>query len=241
MGAAGPSQADEQDLASQETPSPSPSGSTTPTSTPSASPTPSPSPTRAARDVALVSSRNKVRTGRSILLSGTVVSSDPDCEGQERVHLRKRRFGTPTYSEFVTVLTSSDGRFSTRVRMDKTTDFRATLPRNTECDSAGSDVVTVLVKVAVTIHSSDNPIAQGAFFTISGSVRPGHRGTNVTLHRRRLSGWVKVDHDRLDSDSRYQFLLAAGWEGERTFRVTWPAQDLDHEANRSNTVTLRTV
>ncbi|HWC14985.1 MAG TPA: hypothetical protein VG929_10390 [Actinomycetota bacterium] len=97
----------------------------------------------------------------------------------------------------------------------------------------------MFVRVRVTANPSDNPVQQGGFFTISGSVRPGHRGTHVIVQRKKPRGWVKVDKVRLGKRSRYSIVLVVNWQGERTFRVKWPAQDHDHEPNKSRALTLR--
>ena len=146
-----------------------------------------------------------------------------------------------SFTELVTIQTRADGDFEVETRRRRTSDFQARVRLSEDCDSASSDVVTVLVSVRVTIHSSDALVEQGTFFTISGAVRPRHRGTTVILQRKRVKGWVNLSRERLNRRSRYEFLLAAGWEGERTFRVKWKGQDLDHEGNVSRILTLRSV
>ena len=174
-------------------------------------------------------------------LFGQVLSTDEDCEAQESVKIRRRFLGQPSFKLLLSVSTDAAGDFETRLDVERTAEYRATLFRDSGCETAASENVTVLVRVKVTINTSSNPIPQGTFFTISGAVKPKHRGTKVILERKRTRGWSTVSNVVLGRRSRYEFTIPAGWEGERSFRVRWPTQDHDHEPNTSRTLTLRSV
>lgn len=170
-----------------------------------------------------------------------MISTDPACEAQESVKIRRRFVGQDGFRLLRSVTTDGGGDFETHLTVQRSAEYRATVFRTDGCDRADSDNTTVFVRVVVTIHTSSNPIPQGTFFTISGRVKPPHRGTKVILERKRTRGWSMVSNDFLGGRSRYEFNLAAGWEGERTFRVRWPSQDHDHEPSTSRTLTLRSV
>jgi hypothetical protein len=211
------------------------------TSSPTPTPTPSPTSPPAPREVALSASDRKVDAGADVRLFGEVVSTDPECERQESVKIRRRFVGQNGFKELRSVSTDSGGDFETRLPVDRSAEYWATLFGTSGCERTDSDNVAVFVRVVVTINTSSNPIDQGAFFTISGAVKPGHRGTKVILERKRTRGWSTVSNDFLGGRSRYEFNLSAGWEGERSFRVRWPSQDHDHEPNTSRILTLRSV
>ena len=221
----------------QESPTPSgtePSGSPTPT----ASPTPS---ERSARAITLVASDTTITAGAAIKLAGEIASTDVECEGQQTVLIRRRTFGTVYFRVFSTVTTTRGGDFELAVRPTRTVEYKATLRRNDQCESATSDIASVFVRVRIVIRASANRVEQGTFVEIFGRVSPRHRRTRVALERRRGTRWVVLDRSRLERRSRYSFTLAVGWEGERTFRVRWPRQDQDHEPNASRPITIRSV
>ena len=186
-------------------------------------------------------SKGTVTWGNNVILSGQVVSTDPECEAQEAVVIRRRVVGAPGFRILVTTHTDSDGRFETRQEARRLADYKATLSRGEGCGGAASDLISVSVRVIVTASVSENPVQQGNFFTISGDVKPGHGGTKVFLDRKIRSGWDRVDGVRLDRRSDYSFTLVAGWAGERTFRVRWPSQDHDHATNKSRVLTINSV
>lgn len=219
----------------------SPSGSTSPSATQTSSPSPSSTTTPAPREVSLIASNGTVTWGNDVLLSGQVLSTDPECEGQEAVYIRRRFVDAPRFRVLVTAHTDSEGGFETRQEVNRSAKYKATLFRADECEGAASELVTVFVRVKVTVSVSDNPIQQGNFFTVSGEVKPSHRGTKVILDRKSSTGWRKVDGVTVGRGSRYSFTLVAGWEGERTFRVRWPSQDHDHKANKSRVLTINSV
>lgn len=180
--------------------------------------------------------------GRAVRLSGQVFSSAPICEAQQAVQIRRRFVGAPEFKLLETVHTDSTGNFATRLADTKrSAEYRAVARQTEACETGSSDYVAVFVRVIVTISASENPIGQGNFFTISGAVKPSHRGSTVVLQRKRLTRWSKVAAARLNRESRYEFILAAGWVGERTFRVRWSSTDFDHESDKSRSLTLRSV
>lgn len=191
--------------------------------------------------MSLVASKRTVTWGNDVVLFGQIVSTDPECEAQEAVVIRRRVFGASGFRILVTAHTDSEGRFETRQEARRLADYKATLSRGEGCGGAASDLLSVFVRVIVTAAVSDNPVRQGNFFTISGHVKPVHGSTKVFLDRKIRTGWDRVDGVRLDRGSDYAFTLVAGWEGERTFRVRWPSQDHDHETNKSRVLTINSV
>lgn len=209
------------------------------------SPTPTPTPTAteeppAPRAITLVASDSRVTAGATVVLRGDLVSTDPACEMQEFVVVKRRNFGRVRFHDYRSTLTDSDGSFRVHAQMFRSAEFRAVATRTEDCGRAVSADVTVRVRVRVTIEASENPIDQGQFFALSGKVTPKHPDTRIVLLRKKSDRFVKIDETTTDSRSRYSFTLAAGWEGERTFRTRWPKQHRDHEGNLSRALTIRT-
>ena len=179
-------------------------------------------------------------TGNRARIVGFVDSTDLSCIRQQAVQIRRRFVGASRFKLLLTSHTDSSGGYEAGIRPTRSAEYKARVRWTPECDGATSQPDTILVRVKVTATPSDDPVAQGGFFRIYGSVRPAHRGSHVIVQRKASSGWIKVDKVRLTDGARYSVVLAVSWEGGRTFRVRWPAQHQDHEPNNSRAFTLHT-
>lgn len=235
--------------ASGSTGSPSQSTSTgSPTATSSTSRPPSgttsgtsSSPAQSQRQVTLFTSANEVVYPGTITLSGQIVSNDNTCDDSgEFVRLQRRVFGESTFENLRSTNTDSQGGFQFEIPAEQSAEYIAFAPEHDNCTDATSTGETVLVKVKVTGRANRRTVERGSNVTISGRVQPDHAGTEVVLQRRRGGRWVKVRVDELDTGSRYRFVLKAGWQGRRTFRVQWKSQDSEHESNNSRNIVIRT-
>jgi hypothetical protein len=226
------------------TPTPTATSAVTPSQTPTASPTnpttASPTPQRAPRAISLATSKRETVARSRVSFTGEIVSTEPSCEDDELVTLRRRPFGSRSFRIVRSTFTGATGEFEIRGQVNSTSDFLVVTSLKDTCDQATSDPDTVLVRVRLTASASDNPVEQGGFFSISGSVRPHHEGTRVTLKRKQGNRFHRIDLQRLRRQPTYRFFLVAGWEGTRTFRVKWAKQHRDHEANRK-TLHIRTI
>lgn len=173
-------------------------------------------------------------------LSGVLVSTSEACESNESVQIR-RRFVGREFRLIRSVTSDSSGGFETTLEARRSAEYKATVFRTSDCDTAASDNVTVFVRVRITIAASENPVAQGNFFSLEGKIEPQHGRTEVVLERKVTKGWRRVDRVKMTRTSRYSFGLVAGWAGERSFRVRWPSQDHDHEPSTSRVVTVRSI
>ena len=93
------------------------------------------------RTISLDASRNRVRKGRRVRLSGQIEGSDA-CSAGQTVKLRAR----PRGGRFKVIgrkQTGPDGSYVFRPRVRKTKDYQAVAPRNEPCEFARSGVETV--------------------------------------------------------------------------------------------------
>lgn len=236
-------------------PSPTPTASSSPSDSPSGSPSGSPSsqgPTElgpekqscpkpsaspsstgtANRSISLSASKSKVLPNKPVVLSGQIDADSPQCADNELVEVQKRQHGKNLYREYRTTATDDDGNFQLTIRPTKGADYQAIAPGEGSCDEATSAAVPVLVKVKVTIKVVDGPNGP----KVKGRVIPGHRGTNVTLQRRKGGSWKRVDRDSLNRRSRYLF---NDIEMSGRYRVMWPKQHADHSKGVSRAKRVR--
>jgi hypothetical protein len=229
----------------EQTPCPAPTGSPTasptgsPTASRSATPTGSPTP-GTSRTVTLAASDAKVEAGDEVTLNGQIVSSNSSCEDGEFVRIRRRVHGTDTFADFGSATSDAEGLYETTITASVNADYVAVAPAHDNCAEATSQSVTVLAKVKVSIKVNDFTPEKGTEVVIKGKVTPNHRGTKVTLQRKKGGRWVKVAKDELNRRSRYRFEIDADWAKDRRFRVRWMEADSDHETGISQAVKVVT-
>ena len=227
-------------------PEPSPTGSTTaspsgsPTASRSATGSPTGSPTPGtSRTVTLAASDAKVRSGANVTLNGQVFSSAASCEDGEFIRIRRRVHGTDTFSDFGSATTDTEGIYETTIKAKVSADYLAVATAHDNCAEATSESVTVLAQVKVSIKVNDFTPERGTNIVFKGKVTPNHKGTKVTLQRKKGGRWVKVAKDELNGRSRYVITIEADWAKARRFRVKWPGADSDHESGKSQVVKVR--
>jgi hypothetical protein len=228
-------------------PSPSPSGSASPSVSPKPSPSassPRPSasasttPAQQGRTVTLVTDKAKVTSGKTVRLSGQVLSSAASCTDSEFIQLKRRIHGETTFVDLASTNTDTQGAYHFDLIVQKNADYTATAPAHDNCATSTSDPVTVLAKVKVFVAVEKKKVDKGDTVRIKAAVRPQHDGSKVILEYKKGRKWVKVKTAKLNSKSIGKFKFAANWKGKRVFRVRWPAQDDDHEAGKSKTVAV---
>ena len=224
---------------------PEPTSTASPTASASASrsATGSPSPSRSpsgSRTVTLITSQAQVTFGTPVTLSGQVFSSIDSCEDGEFIRIRRRVHGQTEFGDLTSTTTDASGAFSLEITPTANADYQAVATAHDNCQEASSSAVSVLVKVTITGRANDATPERGTRVVIKGKVSPNHSGTRVVLQRRKGGRWVKVDGEKLNSRSVYNFAFSAGWRRSRTFRVKWPSLDSDHEANQTSGIKVTT-
>lgn len=196
---------------------------------------------KARRSITLETARSRVRAGSRGVLTGRLKSPEPECVQNEFVKIKRRSFGSNSFRYLVSGLTDFKGlyRFDVKVRRNAT--YMAITTGTEACKRAESTPREILAKVRVVAQASGNPVPQGTYFRIEVSVHPGHPHTDVLLQVKRASGFVTVDRSALGGRSRMDFILVAGWEGTRTYRVKWPKQDRDHVDGFSRPLRIATT
>ncbi|HYO61008.1 MAG TPA: hypothetical protein VEU29_03830 [Actinomycetota bacterium] len=193
-----------------------------------------------ARTISLFATPGEVVYPGEVTLSGTISSADNDCENAgEFVQILRRVLGESEYENFEATNTDADGRFDISFASTESAEYIATAPRHDQCADATSSPQTVSVKVKVTGRSGRRSVERGSKVGIVGRVKPDHDGTTVVLQRRKGRSWKTVRSDELNVRSRYRFVVKAGWQGRRTFRVLWRSQDEEHATNASRNIVIR--
>jgi hypothetical protein len=134
----------------EPTPAPEPTSDPPPTPQPTAEPTPEPSPQPtdepgdAQRSVSLDASRTTIAKGKRVRLFGEVTGDA--CTSGAAVVLETRRPSEETFASVVETSTDSDGGFEIRLRLRKTSIFRAVVVAAEGCAGASSPEVKVRVK-----------------------------------------------------------------------------------------------
>ncbi len=227
-----------------QTASPTATATATATSTTTATPTGTTTTTTGGpttdRTVTLAADKNEMPAGRTLTLSGQILSNDESCTDNEFVRIRRRILGTTTFEDLFATRTDSQGRFSVETRPRRSADYIAVATAHDNCQEDTSGEVTVLVKVLIQILPSDENPDRGDRIRFKSSVRPQHDGTTLLLQRKKGRRWVTVDRDRLNNRSIGNFTVRANF-GSRTFRTRWRSQDAEHESNTSRAVTIRTT
>ena len=239
--------ADETATCVEPTPTPTGSSSASPSSSSTARPsntaTGSASPSGSAtpgssRSITLVADKDKVNSGASVTLSGSIVSSNSSCEDNEFVRINRRVHGTTSFEPLTSANTNADGSYSVTVVAQASADYQAVATAHDNCAETTSSEATVLAKVAVSIRVSEFRPSRGDRIQITGKVTPNHSGTKVTLQRKKGGSWVKVARDGLNDRSAYKFVVTADWRSDRLFRVRWVSSDSDHETGTSQKVKI---
>ena len=92
------------------------------------------------RSISIRSSRKAVRKGRTVKLSGHITGSNACANGQ-RVKIQSRRGGS--FRLLKTTSTDGSGDYATKVRVRKTTKYRALAPKQGPCEKATSRAIRV--------------------------------------------------------------------------------------------------
>jgi hypothetical protein len=98
-----------------------------------------------ARSISLDASSSSVAKGRKVRLFGSIDGSDA-CSAGQLVRIQQRRSGGGRFHTVATDTSAPDGSYSTRLRVKRTSDFRALTPANGSCEKAKSRTVKVRVR-----------------------------------------------------------------------------------------------
>jgi hypothetical protein len=207
--------------------SPSTSASSAP---PPSSPSSSPSSTApgAEREVTLSSSAARVDAGRNVTLSGRLTTSDPRCRvAGVTILVRRRVFGTKRYGSFGETSTDASGQFELTRPVESSADMTAVVRAYEGCAAAMSSAVPVEARGRVSSRTDVD--RRAGRLTVSGAVKPRHRGGTVVLQWvRRGRRPARMARTRLRRSSTFHLTVAIDWTGTRTLRVTWASPHADH-------------
>lgn len=219
-------------LASTPSATRSPSATASGSASATASATTSASPQPAARSVTLEASRQRVRFGRGVTLSGLVDSSNTSCESGQTVRIERARIGAD-FEPIATVTTSSDGSYSFSLVPDANATYRAVVDASSSCQAATSSDRAVLVRVRVNLTASDERVAKGDKARLRATVAPcgNHDTTEVDLLRSVGKRFKEIKRKGLDRGCRATFKVRM--KRSAIFKVRWTSQDDDHESGTS--------
>ena len=157
---------------------------------------------------------NPVVFGAATTIAGKAVSTWGDTQHTITLHADSAPYDEP-YENVAMTTTDANGNYAfTGLEPQVNTRYLAT----TEClvvcaqiacpveiasplpciDGSGSKVITVAVRIKLTLDVSDRTPASGARVRFSGSATPAHDGATVRIQRRtRRRGWVTVRRKQL--------------------------------------------
>ena len=100
------------------------------------------------RSVVTEVSKGKVRKGKKVVLSGevSVPGNESRCEAGQTVELQRRKLAETSFTTFAQVQSDPAGVFSTKLKMKKTSIFRAVVTATPDCTAAESQPDSVKVK-----------------------------------------------------------------------------------------------
>jgi hypothetical protein len=98
------------------------------------------------RSVSLDANKNKVKKKKKARLSGHLESAEQACEAGQAVELQRKRPKQTTFTTFAQLQTDTQGNFSLKKKLKKTTEFRVQVPETAACDDGLSNTEKVKVK-----------------------------------------------------------------------------------------------
>jgi len=107
---------------------------------------PPPKPTPSEREITLVPARDRVDEHARVRMSGGVVSPDSSCMALQSVVLKRRFGGERKFKTIKRLTTDEAGLYATRVRMGRTSEYRAIAPATDICLRAVSSIVKVKIR-----------------------------------------------------------------------------------------------
>jgi hypothetical protein len=224
-------------LSSSPSASRSPSGSVSATASRSASSTATASSAPASRSITLEASRNRVRFGKKLVLSGLVDSSQSGCEANQTVRIHRALAGGD-FQELATATTGSDGAYSFEYTPEANATYRASVDASSSCQGAVSTDTTVLVRVRVKLNVSDQAVKKGEKIRLRATVAPcgNHDVTEVALMRSTGGRFREIKRRELNRECKASFRTRV--KRDSSYKVKWPGQDDDHESGVSREVVV---
>ena len=107
---------------------------------------------------------------------------------------------------------------------------------NDNYDSSASGTVTVRVGTGVSGRVNDLSLRPGQRAVITGKIKPGNRGTKVSLQRR-TGGWATVGTTRTGSGGRFSIGVTARQAGKLVLRLSVASND-GNLGTKTNSVTI---
>lgn len=94
------------------------------------------------RSISIEGSKSTVVKGRRVRVFGSI-DGDPSCSAGQTVNVQAKPVNRGRFATVRTVITDSDGSYSTRIKMRKARKFRSVAPQAGMCDLARSNTITV--------------------------------------------------------------------------------------------------
>jgi hypothetical protein len=100
------------------------------------------------RTLVLDASKNRVRKGKRVTLSGQLsqLVRQTECQSAQTVELQRKRPSRTSFTTFEQLQTDAAGVFSTRRKVKKTFEYRAQVPESATCAGQTSNTEKVKVK-----------------------------------------------------------------------------------------------
>jgi hypothetical protein len=100
------------------------------------------------RTITLNASKNKVKKGKKVTLSGRVseIVRQGECQSSQTVQLQRKKPGQTTFTTVEQLQTDAAGSFSAKEKVKKTFEYRAQVAETATCDDTLSNTEKVKVK-----------------------------------------------------------------------------------------------
>ncbi len=161
-----------------------------------------------------------ITTGAKAALSGKLVDAKNKPVPNATVIIRWRKPGTTAWPYSTSVITTSKGTWSTKIRFTLNTQLRAEYAGGAATAASTSPVVVITAQQVVTItRLSPTRPAIGQVLKVSGTASPYLRGRTLTLQRRTNGVWSIVATTKITSTGTFSTGLRVTNANALTLRV----------------------
>jgi peptidoglycan hydrolase-like protein with peptidoglycan-binding domain/plastocyanin len=188
-------------------------------------------PWLAPTSLTMTRSATSVVFGRTVTLRGTLratsVTGTVYRKAGERVELRRRHYGSSTWTVIGNRVTDSNGNVAWTLTPGKHAEYRLVHLRTLHFAWSASARGSVRVKVAMTANVTSTFVGTGNPIAATGTLRPAHSGSRIYLPRWAGSAWRTVASSTLGTTGRYTINYAPPSSGAHYLRVYYPSH-ADH-------------
>lgn len=170
----------------------------------------------------------------AVTFTGTITPAH-----QSTVYIQAKRKGKTNFSTIGTTTSDASGNYTYTFNVGASGTYRAKWNGDADHASATSSEIVILSQAAVTLTTSAKPSWAGQEFYVTGTLRPSHRGVNISVQEN-TTRWKTIAKGKTDVHSNFSIKTSIAGIGNHRLRVAF--SDADHELSTSDsalTVSLR--